>query len=119
MQLRKVDCSRMSVRYCRADSHLCRHDVVAHLSGRARAGQSGGNNLTRLGSCVPTMVKMASFGSSVNRPRSTTSFARSHDVSSTAGSDTVSSGPTSSAAWVNEAVGDVEGVGTDAPYRIP
>ena len=73
---------------------------------------SWGNNLTRRGSCVPTTVKMANFGSSVNRPRSTTSFAHSHDVSSTAGSDTVSYSSTSSAAWVSEAVDDVEGVGT-------
>ena len=68
-QSHKVDRSRMSVRYCRADSHLCHHDVLAHLNCRARAGQSGGNNLT-------------SFGSSINRPRSTTFFAHSHDVSS-------------------------------------
>ena len=52
----------------------------------------------------------------LNRPRSTTSFAGSHDVSSTAASDTVSSGSTSSAAWVSEAVDDVEGV---EPYQIP
>ena len=60
---------------------------------------------------MPTTVKTASFGSSINRSRSTT-FARSHDVSHTAGSDTVSSGSMSSAASVSEAVDYVEGVGT-------